>query len=82
MAQGSPLLASDDWTFLYNRLGIARDSEIVCVMTPAEAARLHKLIKAGDAAAVKAYVNNVALDEIADDVSHISRTNHCPVPRP
>jgi hypothetical protein len=77
-AQGWPLLDADDLAFLHRHLGIAPQGDIVCTMTAAESARLHRLIKAGDLPAVKAYVDNVTLDQLADESSHIGRTNRCP----
>lgn len=80
LAQGSPLLGTEDKFFLQTRLGVALDNEAICRLTEAEATRLHRLIRAGDVGDIQAYLNNVILDQVFDTAHRWPRADRCPDP--
>jgi len=76
-AQGSPLLSEDDKSFLQRQLRIGLNDERICRLTKAEAERLHRFIRAGDIADVRAYLDNVELDQVSDSAKHVPRADFC-----
>lgn len=75
--QTSPLLNTDDQTFLRTRLGIELTDDRICQLSRAEAERLHRLIRAGDVRDVQAYLDNVTLDQVHDASHHVYRVDRC-----
>jgi|SRR5690242_9245805 len=78
LGQGSPLLSAEDKFFLQTQLDVRLDDEAVCRLTQAEAKRLHRLIRAREITQIRAYLNNIVLDQVFDTTHHVARPDRCP----